>query len=47
MKIHMIQKRMLFGNGWTRCGKSRKMYRTNIWKRVTCKQCLKIKKMMR
>jgi len=44
MKIHMTQKRGVMGEGWTRRGRAKWFKRTNNWKKVTCKQCLKHKK---
>ena len=44
MKIHMRQNPKLNGCGWTYCGLSQFHKRTNKWKKVTCKNCLKLKK---
>jgi len=43
-KIHMKQRNILNGYGWTYCGLSCYVRRTGTWKRVTCKNCLRIGK---
>lgn len=41
--IHMRQTVGLKGRGWTKCGNPQCFRRTNIWERVTCKNCLRCK----
>jgi hypothetical protein len=43
-KIHMRQKPGLYCWGWTYCGLDVCAKRTNRWDKVTCKNCLKIKR---
>lgn len=43
-KIHKEQKSKVYGFGWTLCEKRADLKISKDWEKVTCKNCLKLKK---